>query len=105
MDILPQDGAAVLICRIERPSISPSVIAVRGGMLVDITSREAPTVRDVLERDDAADYVRQAPGEELGSLAEIAAAMGQGTGGLMLLTPPAISRQSRLAASHSPAPR
>ncbi|MCV6600669.1 MAG: fumarylacetoacetate hydrolase, partial [Cohaesibacter sp.] len=33
--------------------------------MVDITSSEAPTVRDVLEREDAADYVRDAYGQVL----------------------------------------
>lgn len=52
----------------------PSVVALRDGDVVDITSREAPTVRDIAERDDPAGYVRAVRGARLGSLTEIAAA-------------------------------
>lgn len=52
----------------------PSVVTVRDGMLIDITSKSTPTVRDVLERDDAADYVRRAGGSAIGTLEEIAGA-------------------------------
>ena len=51
----------------------PLVVAVRNGEVFDITGREAPTVRDVCERDDPAAYVAAAPGTHLGSFAEMAA--------------------------------
>lgn len=60
--------------RVWRAGIGPSVVTIRGGDVVDITDRRAPTVRDVCERDEPDDWVRSAPGEELGSLADIAAA-------------------------------
>ncbi len=41
----------------------PSVVTYRDGTLCDITSKAAPTVRDVLERSDAAVYVQNAPGQ------------------------------------------
>ncbi len=63
---LTLDAAGTWIGRIERPGIGPSVVTVRDGMLVDITDRAAPTCRDILERDDAAEYVRSAPGATLG---------------------------------------
>jgi fumarylacetoacetate (FAA) hydrolase family protein len=50
------------------------VVAVREGELVDITSREAPTVSALLERDDAVEVLRRAPGEGLGTVEELAAA-------------------------------
>ena len=40
----------------------PSVVTWRNGALVDITSKDAPTVRDVIERSDAVAYVRSANG-------------------------------------------
>ncbi|WP_136661277.1 fumarylacetoacetate hydrolase family protein [Nitratireductor sp. XY-223] len=52
--------------RVERPDIGPCVVTMREGRLVDITSETAPTVRDVLERRDAPEYVRAVPGTNLG---------------------------------------
>ncbi len=49
----------------------PAVVTVRGGRLIDITSREAPTVRDVLERDDAAQFVRTAQGADICAVSNI----------------------------------
>ncbi len=43
----------------------PSIVTWRGGGLVDITSKHAPTVRDVLERDDAAGFTKSAVGEDI----------------------------------------
>ncbi|MEQ8659073.1 MAG: fumarylacetoacetate hydrolase family protein [Hyphomicrobiales bacterium] len=55
-------------------SIGPSVVTVREGDVVDITSKYAPTVRDVCELDDPARYVAGAQGDVLGSLEKIMAA-------------------------------
>jgi fumarylacetoacetate (FAA) hydrolase family protein len=52
----------------------PSVVTLRGGAVVDITARMAPTVRDVCELDDPAAHVARAEGTALGDLAGIAAA-------------------------------
>lgn len=43
----------------------PHVVTVRNGDLIDITCKDAPTVRDVLERDDAASYVQNANGDAI----------------------------------------
>ncbi len=51
----------------------PAVVTVRGGQVIDITSRTAPTSRDVCEHADPAAYVAAAAGKPIGSLAEIAA--------------------------------
>lgn len=59
--------------RVWRGGVGPAVVTVRGGDVVDITSRAAPTVRDVCELDDPAAYVAVAQGEVLGSLDEIMA--------------------------------
>ena len=57
--------------RVWRPGIGPCLVALRGEVLVDITSRETPTMRDLLECPDAVDRVRSGPGEPIGTLADI----------------------------------
>lgn len=49
----------------------PAVVTVRDGILFDITSKAAPTCRDVCEKDDPAAYVAAAPGREIGPVADI----------------------------------
>lgn len=61
---LPETGT--WIGRVERPE-GPAIVTLRDGRLIDITSKTAPTVRDVLEHNDAATYVQTAPGTDLGS--------------------------------------
>ena len=51
----------------------PAIVTVRDGGLFDITSKQAPTSRDVCEQDDPAAYVRAAPGKRLGSLTDVLA--------------------------------
>jgi fumarylacetoacetate (FAA) hydrolase family protein len=51
----------------------PSIVAIRDGQLVDITSKEAPTLSALLEQPDPAAFVRAAAGQPLGTLDEIAA--------------------------------
>ena len=71
---LPRDGdAGTLIGRVWRPDRDgPSVVAVRGGALHDI-SAAAPTVRDLCEAADPAALARSAPGELVGSVNDILA--------------------------------
>ena len=57
--------------RVWRPGIGPCIVALRGEALVDITSRDTPTMRDLLECPDAVDRVRCGPGEPIGTLADI----------------------------------
>jgi fumarylacetoacetate (FAA) hydrolase family protein len=74
-DIAPADlDRATLLGRVWRPEIGPCVVTVRDGALIDITSRDAPTVRDVMETPDPAAFVRAAKGEAIGTLDDIAAA-------------------------------
>jgi len=49
----------------------PAVVTVRGGMVFDITCREAPTSRDVCEKARPAAFVSEAKGEPVCSLAEL----------------------------------
>ena len=72
---LQLDETATLIGRVERKTIGPSIVTVRDGVILDISKKSAPTVRDVLELDDPVTYVRSVKGEPLGQLAEIAEAL------------------------------
>jgi fumarylacetoacetate (FAA) hydrolase family protein len=71
---LPTDGTAgALAGRVWRPEVTgPSVVAIRADGVIDI-SRHASTMRDLCEQPDAAQLVRNAAGERLGSLEEILA--------------------------------
>lgn len=71
---LPADaGRAALAGRVWSQQVKgPSVVAVRGDSLFDITAH-APTMRDLCERPDAARIVRDASGSRIGGLAEILA--------------------------------
>ncbi|MEI1250750.1 fumarylacetoacetate hydrolase family protein [Rhizobium aouanii] len=72
LDVATSDG--LFVGRIWNPEVQgPSIVMLREGMLVDITSREAPTLSALLERQDAAAFVRAASGKAVGSLADIAA--------------------------------
>jgi fumarylacetoacetate (FAA) hydrolase family protein len=71
MMCLPPDGIFLGRAR-SAGKAYPLVVTVRAGDVVDITSREAPTVRDVCELEDPAAYVRAAKGQAIGNLDEIA---------------------------------
>ncbi len=49
----------------------PSIVTVRDGMVLDITSREAPLVSDICEMDDPVAYVVSAPGKPVAGLEEL----------------------------------
>ncbi|MBL6605145.1 MAG: fumarylacetoacetate hydrolase family protein [Alphaproteobacteria bacterium] len=59
MQILPDDAQdAILVGRIWRPEVGgPCLVAHKAGHLYDITSRDVPTMRDLLELDDCCGYV------------------------------------------------
>ena len=71
---LPKDGTAgALAGRVWLPADNgPAVVAVRAGGVFDI-SKTIATMRDLAERADAVEVVRAAPGERVGSLADILA--------------------------------
>ncbi|MDR9784874.1 fumarylacetoacetate hydrolase family protein [Rhizobium redzepovicii] len=72
LDVAASDG--LFVGRIWNPEAEgPSIVTLRQGMLVDITSRETPTLSALLERQDAVAFVRAANGKAVGSLADIAA--------------------------------
>jgi len=71
-DFLPKDGT--FLGRLWSPQVQgPSVVIVRNGRVMDITTRKAPLVRDVCEMADPAGYVRQAEGGDVGSIEAVSA--------------------------------
>lgn len=65
--IVPDTG--VLLGRAKLPGYAfPRVITVRDGAVLDITSKTAPTVRDIAELENPAAYVAQAPGSKVGDI-------------------------------------
>ncbi|WP_421577316.1 fumarylacetoacetate hydrolase family protein [Shinella sp. M31] len=46
----------------------PALVTIRDGRLFDITARESATMRDLLEREAPAEFVRTAEGRDLGAL-------------------------------------
>ncbi len=73
--ILDADIAAggKFVGRVWRPDVSgPALVVLRNGRVVDITSKSAPTMRDLLEQTDPVAFVEQANGDDLGALDEIA---------------------------------
>ncbi|SHI05779.1 fumarylacetoacetate hydrolase family protein [Marivita hallyeonensis] len=69
--MLPNDSNALLAGRVWRPNIGPCVVTVRGDRVIDITSKSIPTMRDLCEGDSPADILRTAPGEDIGSVADM----------------------------------
>ena len=64
--------------RVWREGVGPSVVAVRNGRVVDITSKHVSTMRDLCEADDAAAMVTEAPGEDLSSIGDLLAGACRG---------------------------
>lgn len=68
-------SSGTFVGRVWRPDLGgPAVVTVRDGTLYDITSKEAPTVRDLLERDDPVGFIRAQKGEAIGNLDALLAA-------------------------------
>ena len=87
-EVFPQDlKGACLIGRVWSNAVAgPCVVTVRDGSVFDITSKAAPTVRDVMELDDPVAHVRQAPGKALCD-ADALFATDSGSAGIRLLSP------------------
>lgn len=72
--MIPTDDGGTFVGRVWRfPLRGPSVVAVRQGMVIDITSRSVPTMRDLLEMDDPATFARQSTGETLCAVEQLLA--------------------------------
>ena len=78
---------ATLVGRVWRDDVGPALVRLDGDAVIDITSREAPTMRDLLELDDPGAHVRAAQGEQITSLSDLAAGSTEGANGLRLLPP------------------
>ena len=84
---LPQDG--LFVGRIWRAGVGPCVVTLRDGMVVDITTKAAPTLRDLFELEDIAAHVRSVTGEAIAPLADLAAASVEPAGEVTRLLAPA----------------
>ena len=71
MNINPP-SPATLLARVEVPEVGPCVATIRDGTVLDITSGQAPTSRDVCELDDPSGYLAAIEGRPIGELSEIA---------------------------------
>jgi len=76
--MIPLPSHGLFVGRAWRAGIGPALVTLRDGRLFDITTKDAPTMRDLLERDDIAGFVKAVPGQAIGSLEEIAAASRDG---------------------------
>ena len=64
-------STGTFVGRIWRPEFGgPALVVVRDGKLFDITSKEIPTIRDLLEKDDPVAYLRSQKGEAIATLDE-----------------------------------
>ncbi len=74
--------------RVWREGLGPSVVTIRDGQVIDITSKTLPTVRDIMEHSDPVAFVNAAQGKDIGDLAEILqASIGHGPAPVKLLAP------------------
>ncbi len=75
--MLPKENnlpEATLVGRVWRPDVNgASLVLLRGERVIDISNRDAPTMRDLMEREDLLGYLDGVAGEDIGSLAEITA--------------------------------
>jgi fumarylacetoacetate (FAA) hydrolase family protein len=69
--------------RVWRPDVAgPALVVLRGGDLIDITSKEVPTMRDLLELDDPVGFLSGRQGERLSTLEAVMAVSVEAAGDL-----------------------
>ncbi|WP_455269364.1 fumarylacetoacetate hydrolase family protein [Rhizobium herbae] len=79
-------GRGTFVGRVWRPEVAgPALVVLRGGDLIDITSKEVPTMRDLLELDDPVGFLSGRQGERLSTLEAIMAASVEATGDLPVI--------------------
>ena len=78
--------AGTFVGRVWRPGIGPALVTLHAGEVIDVTSPQAPTMRDLLELEDPAAWLAATGGEALGDLAALQVA-GAGPDQLHLLSP------------------
>lgn len=74
--------------RVWRADVGPCVVTLRAGHVFDITSKAAPTMRDLLEMPDIAGFVADLPGTDLGPLDALQAASMEAEGDATRLLAP-----------------
>jgi fumarylacetoacetate (FAA) hydrolase family protein len=88
IDMIDMPATGLFVGRIWRQGIGPALVTLRGGMVVDITTRVAPTMRDLLEQADISAFVAAIEGEVVAPLSAVAAASVEAEGdGTRLLAP------------------
>ncbi len=86
MAVAADFARGTFVGRVWRPEVEgPAVVVLREGQLFDITSADAPTMRDLLEMDDTLAFVRAAAGVALGPLDAVMGASQEGAGDLSQL--------------------
>lgn len=65
------DDAGVYVGRIWRPDTGPSLVTLRNGQIIDITTKAAPTMRDLLELPDPLAHVQNTTGTPVCTLDEL----------------------------------
>lgn len=85
LDLL-ESGA--FVGRVWRRGIGPAVVTVRNGDVVDITTREAPTMRDLLEQPDILSFLNAIEGEVICPLSTLAQTSVEVSGGTTRLIAP-----------------
>ncbi|WP_426230917.1 fumarylacetoacetate hydrolase family protein [Pararhizobium sp. DWP3-4] len=79
-------GTGTFVGRVWRPDVAgPALVVLRGGDLIDITSKEVPTMRDLLELDDPIGLLSGRQGERLSSLEAVTAASVEAAGDLSVI--------------------
>ncbi|MBB4122639.1 fumarylacetoacetate hydrolase family protein [Martelella radicis] len=69
------DENGIWLGRVWLPEVEgPAVVTCRNGRVIDISARGGATVSDICEMEDPAAYVEEAPGRDLGALADLLAA-------------------------------
>jgi fumarylacetoacetate (FAA) hydrolase family protein len=77
------------VTRVWRQGIGPALAHLRGEVLYDITTKAAPTMRDLLELPDIAAHLTQVAGEPIGRLDDLTAASTEAFGDTTRLLSPA----------------
>ena len=81
-------ASGTFVGRVWDPAVKgPALVTLRAGRVIDITSKAAPTMRDLLELDDALAQVRATAGKDLGSLEALFAAKSGDENAMHLLSP------------------
>ena len=79
----------IYVARVWRQGIGPALAHLRGDVLYDVTTKAAPTMRDLLEIPDISAHLAQVAGTPIARLDELIAASTEATGDVTRLLSPA----------------